>query len=60
LPKVKAICEKYKGDAKVYFQMQTTHHGLMVLEADVKVKPSKSFFNEIYAILGDDSIEVEL
>jgi len=61
LPKVKAVCEKYKGDAKVYFHMQTTHHGLMVLEAgDLKVKPSKAFFNEIYSILGDDSIEIEL
>jgi DNA polymerase-3 subunit alpha len=61
LPKVKAICEKHKGEAKVYFHMQTTHHGLMVLEAgDLKVKPSKAFFNEIYAILGDDSIEIEL
>jgi DNA polymerase-3 subunit alpha len=61
LPRVKAICEKYPGVAKVYFHMQTTHHGLMVLEAgDLRVKPSKEFFNEIYAMLGDDSIEIEL
>ncbi|HTA77266.1 MAG TPA: DNA polymerase III subunit alpha [bacterium] len=61
LPQVKAICEKYKGDAKVYFYMQTTHHGLMVLEAErIKIKPSKAFFNEVYTVLGDDSIEIEL
>jgi hypothetical protein len=61
LPKVKAVCEKFKGEAKVYFHMQTTHHGLMVLEAgDLRVKPSKAFFNEIFSILGDDSIEIEL
>jgi DNA polymerase-3 subunit alpha len=61
LPSVKAVCERYKGEAKVYFHMQTTHHGLMVLEAaDLRVTPSKAFFEEIYSVLGDDSVEIEL
>jgi DNA polymerase III subunit alpha len=62
LPKVKAIAEKYPGKAKVYFQMQTAHHGLMVLEAgeNLRVKPSKGFLKEIYALLGEEGIEIEL
>lgn len=61
LPKVKAICEKHPGQAKVYFHMQTTHHGLMVLEAEgFLVKPSKAFYNEVQALLGEDSVEIEL
>ena len=61
LPKVKSICEKHPGKAKVYFHMQTTHHGLMILEAEgLLVKPSKAFFNEMQALLGEDSVEIEL
>jgi hypothetical protein len=62
LPKVKEVCQRYPGHAKVYFHMQTTHHGLMVMEAGEKllVMPSKAFLREIYALLGEDGIEIEL
>ncbi len=62
LPKVKAVCERYPGKAKVFFHMQTTHHGLMVMEAgaNLTVKPTRGFLKEIYALLGEDSIEIEL
>jgi DNA polymerase III subunit alpha len=61
LAKVKNVCEKHPGKAKVYFHMQTPHHGLVVLEADhLQVKPGKVFLKEIYALLGEDSIEIEL
>lgn len=62
LPKVKTVCERYPGKAKVFFHMQTTHHGLMVLEAgaNLGVKPTRGFLKEIYALLGEDSIEIEL
>ena len=62
LPKVKAVCERYPGKAKVLFHMQTTHHGEMVLEAgqNLMVKPSRGFLKEIYALLGEDTIEIEL
>jgi hypothetical protein len=33
----------------------------MILEAEgLLVKPSKAFFNEIQALLGEDSVEIEL
>ena len=62
LPKVKIICEKHPGKAKVFFHMATAHHGLMVLEAgnELCVKPAKGFLKEIYALLGEDGIEIEL
>ena len=62
LPKVKEICERHPGSAKVYFHMQTTHHGLMVVEAgeNLRVKPSRSFLREITALLGEEGIEIEL
>ncbi len=62
LPRVKAVCEKHPGHAKVYFYMQTTHHGLMILEAggNLAVRPSRGFFKDIDALLGEDSIEIEL
>ena len=62
LPKVKEICERHPGNAKVYFHMQTTRHGLMILEAgpDLTIMPSKGFLKEIYQLLGEDCIEIEL
>lgn len=62
LPKVKAICEKYPGKAKVYFNMQTTHHGVMVVEAgpELRVTPSSGFLREMHPVLGEDSVEIEL
>jgi DNA polymerase III subunit alpha len=62
LPKVKMVCEKYTGKAKVYFHMQTTHHGLMVMEAGqgLMVRPSRGFLMEMTALLGEDGIEIEL
>jgi DNA polymerase-3 subunit alpha len=62
LPKVKEVCERHPGKAKVYFHMQTTHHGMIVLEAgqNLAVKPSKAFLKEIYALLGEEGIEIEL
>jgi len=62
LPKVKQVCERYPGAAKVYFHMQTTHHGLMVVEAgdNLRVKPSRGFLREITALLGEEGIEIEL
>jgi DNA polymerase III subunit alpha len=61
LAKVKNICEKHPGKAKVYFHMQTAHHGLVVLAAEnFLVKPGKAFLKEIYSLLGEDSIEIEL
>jgi len=62
LPKVKAVCERYPGKAKVFFNMQTTHHGLMVVEAgpSLMVKPARGLLKEIVALLGEDSIEIEL
>ena len=62
LPKVKEVCERYPGNAKVFFHMQTTHHGLMVLEAGqgLLVKPTRGLLKEIVALLGEDSIEIEL
>jgi len=62
LPKVKEICERYPGKAKVYFNMQTSHHGLMVVEAgqNLMVKPSKNFLKDIYSLLEEDSVEIEL
>jgi DNA polymerase-3 subunit alpha len=62
LPKVKTVCERYPGKARVYFHMQTTHHGLMVLEAgpNLAVKPSKEFLKEINPLLGEEGIEIEL
>ena len=58
----KAVCERHPGKAKVYFHMQTTHHGLMVMEAgpSLTVKPSKGFLKEIYPLLGEEGIEIEL
>jgi DNA polymerase-3 subunit alpha len=62
IPKAKAICDRYPGQAKVYFHMQTSHHGLMVLEAGdgLKVRPSRGFFKEVHELLGEDSVEIEL
>jgi hypothetical protein len=41
--------------------MQTAHHGMVVLEAEhFLVKPEKNFLREIYALLGEDSIEIEI
>jgi DNA polymerase-3 subunit alpha len=62
LPKVKQVCERYPGTARVYFHMQTTHHGLMVVEAGeaLKVKPSRAFLREITALLGEEGIDIEL
>jgi hypothetical protein len=62
LPKVKNVCERYPGKAKVYFRMETSHHGLMVVEAgpSLMVKPSRGFMKEIYGLLGEDSVEIEL
>ncbi len=62
LPKVKKICEKFPGQALVYFQMETARHGLVVVEAgsELKVKPSKDFLKAIYELLGEDRIQIEL
>jgi len=62
LGKVKAVCQRHSGKAKVLFHMQNTHHGLMILEAgpELMVMPSKGFFREMHALLGDDSVEIEL
>jgi DNA polymerase III subunit alpha len=62
LPKVKAVCERHPGTVKVYFRLQTTHHGLMVLEAGphLTVRPSRAFLREIYSLLGEESIEIEV
>ena len=60
--KVKELCQRYPGKARVYFHMQTAHHGLMVLEAgnDLQVKPTREFLKEIYALLGEEGIEIEV
>ena len=62
LPKVKQVCERHPGAAKVYFHMQTTHHGLMVVEAgeNLRVKPSRGFLREIAGLLGEEGVEIEL
>jgi len=62
LPKVQAVCQRHPGKAAVRFQMQTTHHGLIVVEAgsEFSVMPTKVFLREITALLGDDRVEIEL
>ncbi len=62
LPKVKNVCENFPGQALVYFQMETAHHGLVVVEAgpELKVKPSKGFLKAVYDLLGEDQIQIEL
>ncbi len=62
LPRVKQVCERHPGHARVYFHMQTTHHGLMVVEAgeNLRVKPSRGFLRETMALLGEEGVEIEL
>ncbi len=62
LPKVQAVCQRHPGKAAVRFQLQTSHHGLIVMEAgaEFSVKPTKSFLREITALLGDDQVDIEL
>jgi DNA polymerase-3 subunit alpha len=62
LPKVKEICERYPGKAKVLFQLQTAHHGTMVVEAGagLLVKPSRGFLKEIQPLVGEEGVEIEL
>ena len=62
LPKVKAVCERFPGQAVVYFRMETAHHGLMVVEAGngLRVRPSKKFLEEIYGLLDEDAVEIEV
>jgi DNA polymerase-3 subunit alpha len=62
LPKVKSVCERYPGKATVYFRMETAHHGLMVVEAGnhLRVKPNRGFLREIYGLVGEDNVEIEV
>ncbi|HVZ80495.1 MAG TPA: DNA polymerase III subunit alpha [bacterium] len=62
LPKVKEVCERYPGKAKVLFQLQTAHHGTLVVEAGagLLVKPSQGFLKEIQPLVGEEGVEIEL
>jgi DNA polymerase-3 subunit alpha len=62
LPKVKEVCERYPGKAKVLFQLQTSHHGTFVVEAGagLLVKPSQGFLKEIQPLVGEEGVEIEL
>ena len=62
LPKVQAVCQRHPGKATVRFQLQTTHHGLIVVESgpEFAVKPTKGFLREITGLLGEDRVEIEL
>jgi DNA polymerase-3 subunit alpha len=62
LPKVKAICQRHPGKARVLFHMQTTHHGTMVMEAggELSVKPSGAFLKETQDLLGEDRVRIEV
>jgi len=62
LPKVKAVCEKFPGKATVFFRMETAHHGLMVVEAgnQLRVHPTRGFLREIYGLVGEDNVEIEV
>jgi DNA polymerase-3 subunit alpha len=62
LPKVKAVCQRHPGKARVFFHMQTTHHGTMVMEAggELSVKPSGAFLKETQDLLGEDCVRIEV
>jgi len=62
LAQVKSICEKFVGQIPVFFHLETSHHGLMVMEAEdkLKVRPSQAFLKAMHGLLGDDSIEIEV
>jgi hypothetical protein len=62
LPKVQEICQRHPGKAAIRFQLQTSHHGMIVVEAGppFTVKPTKGFLREITALLGEDRVEIEL
>jgi DNA polymerase-3 subunit alpha len=62
LIQLKEICEKFPGQVPVYFRLQTTHRGLMVMEAGdaLKVNPSQGFLKAMNDLVGDDSVEIEV
>jgi DNA polymerase-3 subunit alpha len=62
LPKIQEICQRHPGKAAIRFQLQTSHHGMIVVEAGppFTVKPTKVFIREITALLGEDRMEIEL
>jgi hypothetical protein len=62
LPKVKEVCEKFPGKARVFFRMQTTHHGFMVLEEGpaLAVNTTKGFLREIHSLLGEEGVDIEV
>ncbi|HVM33435.1 MAG TPA: DNA polymerase III subunit alpha [bacterium] len=62
LNRLKEICEKFPGQVPVYFHLQTSHRGLMVMEAgeELKVNPSQAFLKAMNDLVGDDSTEIEV
>jgi DNA polymerase-3 subunit alpha len=62
LPRVQDVCKRHPGKATVRFRLQTSHHGLIVVESGPEycVKPTKSFLREMTLLLGEDRVEIEM
>jgi len=62
LVRLKEICEKFPGTVPVTFRLQTTHRGLMVMEAgdELKVSPTQAFIKAMNDAVGDDSVQIEV
>jgi DNA polymerase III subunit alpha len=62
LERLKEICEKFKGAVPVTFRLQTTHRGLMLMEAgdELKVSPTQAFIKAMNDAVGEDSVQIEV
>ncbi len=62
LERLKELCARYPGSARVTFHLQSPHLGEVRVEAgeERKVRPTGEFLEEAVLLLGEDSVEIEM